>query len=281
MNKSTLIILTALLGLAVAAPALANENAAATGSAEVKNNKTVAAYEPRVINLKGAITAISGTVLPADVTLKLEQVSPKKLKNYVGTFPAEGSAIVLHLTSETKLVRKYLGQASFSELAVGDKVSASGKLQTDGTVKATLVKDNGIHITFTAKKGTVLTIDPTAKIFTIKNESKEYKVYVTEATKFAKAGVKAPTLADLMVGDMVAVRGVIRQATNEVNADSVVIKVGEKEKEIKLLELKKTAWEKRVEAIKSNLAKAQADLDAILKRLAELKGAVITPAVTQ
>ncbi|MEK7213295.1 MAG: DUF5666 domain-containing protein [Patescibacteria group bacterium] len=260
----------ALLGLAL--PALANEDAAATGSAEVKSDKAVAVYEPRVVNFRGQITGISGSVLPADVTLKLEQVSPKKLKNYAGTFPAKGNSIVLHLTSDTKSVRKYSGQADFSELAVGDKVSASGKLQADGTVNATMIKDNSIHVTFNAKRGIVMTIDPAAKIFTIKNENKEFKVYVADATKFAKAGVEKPTLADLKIGDAVNVRGVIRQAANEINADYVLIKVGENEKQLKRLELKKQVLEKA-------LARVQAELAAVLKKIEELKGGVVvTPA---
>lgn len=265
----SLFALVALFGLGLALPALAEENEAT----EVKSDKTAAVYEPRAVNLKGTITAISASSLPADVTLTVEQISPKKIKNYAGTFPSEGTSLVLHLTADTKLVRKYLGQASFSELAVGDKVNVTGKLQADGTVNTSLVKDNSIHVTFNAKRGTVLTIDPTAKLFTLKREdNKEFKVYVTEATKFAKVGVASPTLADLKIGDQVVVRGVIRQAANEVNADSVVIKVGEKERQLKQLELKKQVLEKTI-------AKVQAQLEAVLKKIEELKGGVVvTPA---
>lgn len=270
MKKFTFIILTALLGLAFAAPVLANENA----TAEVKANKPAAVYAPRVVTVRGTITAVSSKVLPTDITVTVEKITPKSIKNYLGTYPVANSSVVVHVTTDTKLIRKYLGKADFTEIAVGDKVDVTGKLQADGSVNATMVRDQSIHVTFNAQKGTVLTVDVVGKIFTVKNENKEFKVYVTDATKFAKAGVTSPTLADLKVGDAVNVRGVIRQAVGEVNADYVLIKVGENERQLKQLELKKQVLEKA-------LAKVQAELAAVLKRIEELKGAVITPAVTQ
>ena len=127
--------------------------------------------------------------------------------------------------------------------------------QADGTVNATMIKDNSIHVTFNAKRGIVMTIDPAAKIFTIKNENKEFKVYVADATKFAKAGVEKPTLADLKIGDAVNVRGVIRQAANEINADYVLIKVGENEKQLKRLELKKQVLEKALARVQGRASR--------------------------
>lgn len=267
IKKIILSSLVAMLSLSLAMPALANEGKGKGNQNKVKT--PVVAYQPRAVNLWGSITAISGTVLPADLTVQLSKVSPKKLKNFPSAFPSATSTVVVHVTKDTKIVRKYMGKADLSELAVGDQVSVTGKLQTDGSVNATMVKDNAIHVTFNAKKGAVTAIDATASTFTIKNNDKEFKVFVTAATKFAKAGLTAPTLADLKVGDEVVVWGVVRQAANEVTADAVTIKISEKERLIKQLELKKAAWEKKIEAIKSNLAKAQAELESILKKITE------------
>lgn len=265
--KKSIIFLTVLsfLCLFLVVPAVAEEN-------------TAASYTPRAVTVKGKITAISSQTLPADLTVAITSIAPKKLKNYSGTFPVENNSIVVHVTKDTKLVRKYFGQASFSELAVGDAVSVFGKLQVDGSLNASMVRDLFIHVVFNANKGKVAAIDMAAKTFTTKKGDKEFKIFVTETTKFVKVGVANPTLADLKVGDEVNVRGVIRQAANEINADSVVIKVGEKEKQLKQLELKKAAWEKRIEAVKNNLTKAQAELEAIIKKIAELRGSATTTA---
>ncbi len=268
MKKLFIALLVALLSLSLALPALANKNGN-NGKSESAKKSPVVVYQPRAINLWGGITAISGTVLPVDITLQLTKISPKSLKNYPGVFPTTTSAVVVHVTKDTKIVRKYMGRADFSELAVGDKLSVTGKLQTDGSVNATMVKDESINITFNAAKGAVTAVDTAANTFTIKNNDKEYRVFVTSATKFYKAGVTNPTLADMKVGDEVVVRGVVRQAVNEVTADSVTIKIGEKERLMKQLEVKKASWEKKVELIKSNLAKAQAELEAILKKITE------------
>ncbi len=284
MKKLALASLVALLSLSLALPALADENKGNQANKENKDKgKSVSTvvYQPRAVTVRGSITAISATTLPADITVKLEKITPKQLKNYPSTFPVLGNTLVAHLTADTKIVRKYAGKANFSELAVGDQVEITGKLQTDGTVLATRVKDNAIHVTFNAKKGAVTAIDATAKTFTIKNNNKEFKIFVTADTKFAKAGVTAPTLADLKVGDEVVVRGVVRQAVNEVTADSVVIKIGEKERLVKQLETQKLSLEKKIEAVKANLTKIQAELEVLIKKLSEATAvAPVTPATT-
>ena len=239
--------------------------------------KKAVTYEPRAVTVRGNITAISGTTLPLDITVALEKITPTKLKNFPGTFPIKGSLAVIHLTSDVKIVRKYLGKATVSELAAGDKVSVTGKLQADGTISAGMIKDESIQVAFSAKKGEVISIDITTDTFVIKNINKDFKVFITSNTKFAKAGVEKPTLADLKVGDIAVVRGVVRQTANEVTADYVSIKMGVKEQLAKQLESKKTALEMKIEGVKSNLAKLQADLEVLLKKLSE---SVVAPTTT-
>ncbi|MBI5731958.1 MAG: hypothetical protein HY982_01200 [Candidatus Magasanikbacteria bacterium] len=191
-------------------------------------------YKPREVVLSGDLTTISGQAVPVDLTIKLSRVIPAKIKNFPGAYPVKDAAITVRVSDKTKIVRRYGGRAHLSELAVGDKLWAVGRLQADGTVNGSLAKDNSIHITFFARRGAVLSLDAASQTFALKvanskKESKEYKIYVTPNTKFAKRGAAKPSLADLKVGNIVAVRGVIRQATNEITADSVVIQLTDEE----------------------------------------------------
>ena len=126
--------------------------------------KKAVTYEPRAVTVRGNITAISGTTLPLDITVALEKITPTKLKNFPGTFPIKGSLAVIHLTSDVKIVRKYLGKATVSELAAGDKVSVTGKLQADGTISAGMIKDESIQVAFSAKKGEVISWSSAGKM---------------------------------------------------------------------------------------------------------------------
>ncbi len=284
MKKIILSSLVALLSLSLAMPVLAtNDNDENRGVEKIKKQAVSVVYQPRAVTARGSITAISGLVLPADVTVKLEKITPKSLKNYPGTFPVESSAVIMHLTKDAKIVRKYMGKADFSELAIGDKVSVTGKLQNDGTINVSMIKDESVHVIFNAKKGAVTAVDVAGNSFVVKNNDKEFKIFVTADTKIAKAGLVKPTLADLKAGDDVVVRGVVRQSANEITADLVVIKIGEKEKTAKQLEVKKLALKKKIETVKSNLAKMQTELETLLKKISEatVVAPIVAPVVAQ
>lgn len=258
------------------------------GTAVLPSAATQAVYNRSVV-MVGELTAISGSQLPVDLTVKLTRITPKADKKIAG-YPAVGASVTVHLTEKSKITRKYMGRAHLSELAVGDKLDVVGKMDVAGVVTAKLVKDNFIHKTFYAQRGEILSIDTAAQTFNIKNDKKELKVFVTANTKFAKVHVEKPTFADLKVGDRAQVRGVIRQNANEMTADSVVIVPGKEElaalKEtaksklmIKQLEKKQSVLEKQLIKIKGKaLEKKQAELGAIKKKLEGLKPAPIAPA---
>ncbi|MEK9158409.1 MAG: DUF5666 domain-containing protein [Patescibacteria group bacterium] len=249
----------------------------------------VSAVYNRSVVMTGELLAISGKELPVDLTVKLTRITPKADKKIIG-YPAVGASVIVHVTDKSKIVRKYMGRAHLSELAVGDKLEVVGKMDVGGAVIAKLVKDNSIHKTFHAQRGEVLAIDAAAQTFNIKNDKKELKVFVTPNTKFVKVHVEKPAFADIKVGDKVQVRGVIRQKANEMTADSVVIVPGKDElktlKEavknkgmIKDLEKKQGNLEKQLLKIKGKaLEKKQAELGAIKKKLEGLKPDPTVPA---
>lgn len=271
--KKLLILITmfSLLGLGVL-PVLAEEtNATASESAEI--------YKGAIV-LYGDLTAKSSQTVPSDLTVAVKRIQGRvqgKGKKVFSNYPAVEKVVTVRITSDTNIVRKYMGKADLSELMVGDKLMVVGKLQEDGSVNAQLVKDESIQVVFKARKGEVITIDAAAMTFMMKNGDKEYKIYVTANTKFAKAGMKEVKFSDLMVGNKVVVRGVIRQVRNEITADSVVIRPN-----VELLNLQKAK-----EQVERAITKIKNQLEALEKRLAELNAKIaaqpqpVTPPANQ
>lgn len=269
--KKILILITmfSLLGLGVL-PVLAEE---ASSTAQ-----TVEVYKGAVV-LYGDLTAKSSQIVPSDLTVAIKRVqgkvNGKGKKKAFANYPVVEKIVIVHVSADTNIVRKYMGKADLSELAIGDKLMVVGKLLEDGSVNANLVKDESIHVTFLARNGEVKSIDATASTFVLKNDNKEFKVYVTANTVFAKAGVKKAAFADLIVGDKVVVRGVIRQAANEITADSVVIRPN---MELLKLQQEKIRVEKAIEQLKKKLGEAEKRLAEIIAKLGTQP---ITPPTTQ
>ena len=256
--KKLLILITMFSMLVFGAmPVLAEE---ATSTSETQ--PPVSVYKGAVV-FYGDLTAKSSATVPSDLTVMVKRLQGRvqgkgKGKKVFVNYPAVEKLLVVHVTSDTDIVRKYMGKADLSELAVGDKLMVVGKLLEDGSVNAQLVKDESIHAIFRARKGEVTAIDMAALTFMMKSGDKEFKIFVTANTKFAKAGMKEVKFSDLIVGNKVVVRGVIRQVKNEITADSVVIRPN-----VELLNLQKVKEqvERAITALKSKLA-------ALEKRLA-------------
>ncbi len=257
-----------LLGLGVL-PVLAEESASTEQKVEV--------YKGAIV-LYGDLTAKSSQTVPSDLTVAIKRIQGHgkgKGKKEFANYPVAEKTVIVHVSADTNIVRKYIGKADLSELAIGDKLMVVGKLLEDGSVNANLVKDESIHVTFNARSGEVKSIDTTASTFVLKNDNKEFKVYVTANTVFAKAGVKKASFADLIVGDKVTVRGVIRQVANEITADSVVIRPN---MEVVKLQQEKIRVEKVIEQLKKKLAEAEKRLAEIIAKLGTLPQPVTPPA---
>ncbi|HBV58387.1 MAG TPA: hypothetical protein DEB73_03985 [Candidatus Magasanikbacteria bacterium] len=259
--KKLLILITmfSLLGLGVL-PVLAEETTSATAQSAPE------VYKGAVV-LYGDLTAKSSPTVPSDLTVTIKRIQGRvngKGKKAFVNYPVVEKIVTVHVTADTNIVRKYMGKADLSELAVGDKLMVVGKLQEDGSVNANLVKDESIQVTFQARNGEVTSIDITTQTFNIKNDNKEYKIFVTANTKFAKVGIKLPTFADLKVGDKVVVRGVIRQVRNEITADSVVIRPN---MELQKLQQEKIRVETVIAQMKQKLAEAEKRLAEIIAKL--------------
>ncbi|MBI5022761.1 MAG: hypothetical protein HZC05_01165, partial [Candidatus Magasanikbacteria bacterium] len=140
--KKLLILITmfSLLGLGVL-PVLAEETTSPT--AAVENNQTLEVYKGAVV-FYGDLTAKSSPTVPSDLTVAVKRVQGKvqgKGKKAFANYPVKEKIVIAHVTADTNIVRKYMGKADLSELAIGDKLMVVGKLQEDGSVNASLVKD--------------------------------------------------------------------------------------------------------------------------------------------
>lgn len=255
--KKIIISLTALvLGLVLVAPVLADESTGTTSTPAVK------AYKAREVVVTGSLTAIANK----DLTVKLTRVVPTQIKNYPGTYPSKDSSVIVKVADKTKIVRKYSGKADISELGVGDDLWVTGRLEADGTITAQLVKDNSIRTAFFARKGEVTNIDAAAATFMIKRDDKMFKVFVTSNTKFYKAGKLLAGLGELSVGDQVSVRGVVRQNTEEITADSVTIVLDKSDEEARLQKIKEKE-RNRLEQLKAKLEKQLEEIKEKLEKL--------------
>lgn len=265
MKKIITSLFVFIFALVLTLPVLAQDDSYNSTSTNVASpvapNSVTKAYKAREVVVIGSLTAISGK----DLTVKLTRITPTTVKNYPGTYPAKDSSVIVHVVDKTKIVRKYNGKADFSEIAVGDALSVTGTLSADGTISARLVKDTSIAVTFYTRKGAITAIDTAGSNFTINNDTKIFKVFVTANTKFYKAG-KIITLADLAVGDEVSVRGVVRQNVNEITADTVTIVTDKSDVEAK--KQKAIDQEKaRLNKIKENLQKQIDDINSKLEKL--------------
>ncbi len=113
-------------------------------------NGTLQAYEVEVYNYTcpGATTTTTTTIPTTTTTIpgqpvqsltivrgKIAAITPDPLKS------EEGELIVKGQTIEVSSSTKFNGVATkFSDLSVGQKITAKGKLQTDGKIKARTIK---------------------------------------------------------------------------------------------------------------------------------------------
>lgn len=130
----------------------------------------------------------------------------------------------------SKVVRKFGGVASVSEIAVGDLISFHGDLVTTTasplTVNAKTVKDWSIQKKLSGVNGTVKSVDPALMSFVLTNgERGDVTVLVTSSTKISKGeDGTAATFADVTVGARVGARGVWNTLSSQLTASEVRIK---------------------------------------------------------
>jgi polyisoprenoid-binding protein YceI len=158
------------------------------------NNAVTLASHVKLSEVRGTLTAISGTTLPATVTIT----------------PATGTAVTLTVTANTKIVRN--GQAAtLTDLQVGDMARAHYDSSGTAVTLTAGTKLSRVRGTLTAIGGTTV---PTTVTITPANGT-AVTLTVTASTKIVRGGLTA-TLADLQVNDQV-------QATYDASNNAVTL----------------------------------------------------------
>ncbi len=156
--------------------------------------------------------------------INVSKVAPKKNKKWAGAYPEVKKEVTMIVDSNTKFVRKYWGKSSLEELTVGDKLDVRVKTNEDGTVTATLVKDDTLHWTWKVHNGAIENLDLTAKTFTLKqNNKKTVTVKIDAKTKILVPPYSSTstTFADLQNGQIAHVRGIINNKTKVITASYI------------------------------------------------------------
>ncbi len=160
------------------------------------------------LRVVGTIQAMSGTTIPATMTVK------------------SGATIyTVEITSSTTVVRKYNGTSDLGEFLVGDSVEVRGTPSNDvaNTINATRIKNVSIQRIGGTFKGKLLEKNCDSNSFTFKpDERAQQTVYFTTATKFTRGGEKIGC-ASLTNGERMKVIGIWRKADSRIDADRVIV----------------------------------------------------------
>ena len=186
----------------------------------------------RELTLRGELTAMSGTAVPATLTIKVSGVWPDFHAQWQSvsssTFPVKDGSITVKVDEKTKVVRRYNGKSSLDEFTVGDAIQIVGHLNNDGTISARVAKDNSIHVTFKVHHGIISSLDAVAKSFMMTSSASSsltFTVKTNSTTKFQVPGVEKATFNNLKVSDKVWVRGVINTRTKVIDANVVKVQL--------------------------------------------------------
>ncbi len=193
-------LLPAFFGLALAV--------LAAGPVSAKTEKLTSDDNPTT-SWRGTLVAMSGTTLPATLTLQVDTTT-----------------YTVNVTSATTLVRKFNGPSSLEEFGLLDDLKVRGTL--DGTtITATHIKNYSIQRKGGEFWGTILSIDATAKSFVMKPKERSQQTVKTDVDTEIFQGNRAGEFTDLAVGQSVKVIGLWRKSQSIVEADRVNIKLTE------------------------------------------------------
>jgi len=234
MKKTILLSVVTMFVLSMALPAMAagpkdktemkggerNRVMATTTTGTVKYQEK---YMRRSANLTGTVVAMSGSVLPAQVTIKLEKVSPKKNSKWTGAYPEEGKEVTVLVDSNTKFVRKYWNKSNLGEMTLGDKLDVKIKTNENGTVTASYIRNESLSWSLRAHNGTVSNLDTANKTFSLNQRNGQtVSVKMDDKTKvFVSSSTSTAAISDLKNDQLVHVRGAYNSRTKLIAASAV------------------------------------------------------------
>ena len=123
----------------------------------------------------------------------------------------------INITDKTKILRKFGGKSSFSELSVGDEVMVFGKFTDDtkSIIDAKTVKNNSIQKRFGAFFGKV-TVKNSDNFVMETSERGSQTVYFETAKIVDRKEINI-TINEVKVGDRVRVKGIWDKTLSKIN----------------------------------------------------------------
>ena len=123
----------------------------------------------------------------------------------------------INITDKTKILRKFGGKSSFSELSVGNELMVFGKFTDDtkSVIDAKTIKNNSIQKRFGAFFGKV-TVKNSDNFVMETAERGTQTVYFGDA-KFVQRNEINMTYSDLKIGNRVRVKGIWDKALSKIN----------------------------------------------------------------
>jgi hypothetical protein len=188
------------------------EKAAREGKAGVAASSSF-----RFALVEGKLLSISGTTLPAELTVEVARSFP----GLPAAMISGTKTIAVIVDAKTNIVRRYWGKSPLSQLSVGDSVQIFGQINDQNKLQALLVKDNSIWSA--EKEGVISSIDANAKTFVLSratnaSSTTNVTVKITEATKITGANKVVLTFADLAVNQRVHLNGILNADGKHITA---------------------------------------------------------------
>lgn len=148
------------------------------------------------------------------------------VNNLIGV---EGDQVTVTYDDDTKLKRKYTGDATEDEMLEGDRLQIVGRVNDDGTVSARVIRDTnifafGVHY----RVGEILEINTEENYFVVENARMEepvheWTIFYDDETNFFLDREGDASEDALEVGLLIRVRGVANNVEHEVTAKSVAV----------------------------------------------------------
>ncbi len=157
-------------------------------------------FGKRAVIVNGVLSALSGTTIPATLTVT---------KN--------GKSYSVLVDGKTQLRRRFWGKSTLSEMNVGDNLNVIGKWTDNAktTIQATLVRDLSVQKRSGVFFGTVSSLSANGWVMSTVRRGNQ-TVTVSSSTNFINRSGQTITQADIKVGDRVRVRGLWDNIANTI-----------------------------------------------------------------
>lgn len=110
-------------------------------------------------------------------------------------------------TSQTQLVRRNGAPMTLGEILVGDKVQASGKVWSDNSMSAVVIKNISLYIHTSTFTGKVASINPSNFSFTIQSKAIGTQTIETTPLTIFKTNNQQTAFNGLILGTTITIKG--------------------------------------------------------------------------